>query len=295
MIVLTNPPLTKGSPELRNRIYRFAANDTDLGSEKRVSRREETTPVDGEFYRSRGHYGLTHTCRLVRAEFRLQFLKNRAISVHIRDADEYLETVLTPDAIASESNVGWFSIRAERQRRDDYPRKLRPLLLKLYSAANLQFRFTEGQGPSVFNNTFLRHHLQWKDALTNDIKHIDADESSHWGLRIVLNPGSHMPWVKDCTRAWFRILHMSEDALAFFEKLGLNPESDMIFIRRGTKVPRDMASSLNKGGKRGLVDKAKFGRSSDAESTKRPLLVPESRSMSFATSLAPSTGNTRAG
>lgn len=280
------------SSELRNRIYRFAASDADCRAEKRISRRDETTPLDGDFYRSRGYYGLTQTCRLVRTEFRLQYLRDRAISVHIRDADDYLDSVLTPEAITSESNVGWFSIRAERERRDDYPRKLRPLLLKLYRAANLQFRFTEGQGPSVFNNTFLRYHLQWKDALMNDIKHIDAEEASHWGLRIVLNPGSQMTWVKDCTRAWFRILHMSEEALAFFEKLGLNPESDMIFIRRGTKVPRDMASS-DKGGKRSLIDKARSGRHSDVESihSKQPLLVPESRSMSFATSLAPSTVN----
>jgi len=279
------------SSELRSRIYRFAADDADPGVEKRVSRRDVTVPVDSGFYRSRGCYGLTHTCRLIRAEFRLQYLRDRAISVHIRDADEYLETVLTPEAIASEDNVGWFSIRADGQRRDDYPRRLRPLLMKLYSAANLQFRFTQGNGPSVFNNTFLRHHLEWKEALMHDIKHIDADESSHWGLRIVLNPGSQMAWVKDCTRAWFRIRHMSEEALAFLEKLGLNPESDMIFIRRGTKVPRDMAPPTQ-GGRRGrIATTAKFGRSSDAESTKRPLLVPESRSMSFATSLAPSTAN----
>ncbi|KAH9878059.1 hypothetical protein J1614_003276 [Plenodomus biglobosus] len=280
------------SSELRNRIYRFAASDADCRAEKRISRRAETTPLDGDFYRSRGYYGLTQTCRLVRTEFRLQYLRDRAVSVHIRDADDYLDSVLTPEAITSGSNVGWFSIRAERERRDDYPRKLRPLLLKLYSAANLQFRFTEGQGPSVFNNTFLRYHLQWKDALMNDIKHIDAEEASHWGLRIVLNPGSKMTWVKDCTRAWFRIMHMSEEALAFFEKLGLNPESDMIFIRRGTKVPRDMASS-DKGGKRSLIDKAMPGRHSDVGSihSKQPLLVPESRSMSFATSLAPSTIN----
>ncbi|KAF2846236.1 hypothetical protein T440DRAFT_472069 [Plenodomus tracheiphilus IPT5] len=279
------------SSELRNRIYRIAANDADRGVEKRISRRDETSPIDTDFYRSRGYYGLTQTCRLIRTEFRLQYLRDRAVSVHIRDADDYLASVLTPDAIASESNVGWFSIRAERQRRNDYPRKLRPLLMKLYSAANLQFRFTEGQGPSVFNNTFLRYHLEWRDALMNDIKHIDADEASHWGLRIVLNPGSAMTWVKDCTRAWFRILHMSEEALAFFEKLGLNPESDMIFIRRGTKVPRDMTSSGM--GKRSLIDKAKLGRNSDAGSiqSKQPLLIPESRSMSFATSLAPSTVN----
>ncbi|CBY01448.1 hypothetical protein IAQ61_003278 [Plenodomus lingam] len=280
------------SSELRNRIYRLAARDADHGVEKRISRREGTTPVDSDFYRSRGYYGLTQTCRLVRAEFRLQHLKDRAISVHIRDADDYLDSVLTPEAIASENNVGWFSIRADRERRDDYPRKLRPLLLKLYSAANLQFRFTEGQGPSVFNNTFLRYHLEWKYALINDIKHIDAEEASHWGLRIVLNPASQMKWVKDCTRAWFRILHMSEEALAFFAKLGLNPESDMIFIRRGTKVPRDMTSS-GKAAKRSLIDRAKSGRGSDAQSihSKRPLLIPESRSMSFATSLTPSTIN----
>ncbi|KAI8931060.1 hypothetical protein NX059_012071 [Plenodomus lindquistii] len=284
------------SSDLRNRIYRIAASDANCGVEKRISRRNETTPLDNDFYRSRGSYGLTQTCRRIRAEFRLQYLKDRAVSVHIRDADDYLDSILTPEAIASESNVGWFSIRADRQRRDDYPRRLRPLLMKLYSAANLQFRFTEGEGPSVFNNTFLRYHAEWREALICDIKHIDADEASHWGLRIVLNPGSSMPWVKDCTRAWFRILHMSEEALAFFEKLGLNPESDMIFIRRGTKVPKDMTSST-KGGKRSIIGKALPGRNSDVSSihAKRPLLVPESRSMSFATSLAPSTidGDTR--
>lgn len=221
--------------------------------------------------------------------------------MHIRDADDFLDAFLTPDVVASNDNIGWLSIRAEQNKRSDYPRKLRPLLMKLYNTANLQFRFTEGQGPSVFNNSFLRHHVEWKYALGHDIKHIDADEASHWGLRIVLNPGSEMPWVRDTSRAWFRILHISDEGLNFFQTLGLNHESDMIFIRRGTRNGRDNTSSDSP--KRGGIDRHKLsngtqngnsngnGKDNDDGSIKVPLLVPESRSMSFATSVTPSTVN----
>lgn len=283
--------------ELRNRIYRIAANDRDNTVEKRVSRRTSST-VDSAFYRSWGYYGLTQTSRLIRAEFRPYYLKDRAISVHLRDAEDYLEALLSPELIASGNNIGWLSIRAEAERKDDYPIRIEHFLKLLYSAPNLQFRFTDGDGPSVFNNTFLRHHAQWKKAFAEDIKHMDMAEASHWGIEIVLNPKSKMSWVKESNRAWVRMMHLSEGAHEFFGDLGLNTEADMIFVRRGAPssklrgMARDMTSSgsskpnkAKRGGSMGIA--ARLGSETGSIHSKRPLL--DERSMSVGTNKSAST------
>jgi hypothetical protein len=63
------------------------------------------------------------------------YLRDRAISVHIRDAQDYLEAIY-PVGKADRNTVGaWLTIRTDNERRAKYdtPIEIRPLLLTLFN------------------------------------------------------------------------------------------------------------------------------------------------------------------
>lgn len=230
--------------DLRSRIYRFVADDVERLEERRVSPRT-VEGVDTEFFRHRTSYGLTQTCRLIRREFRPIFLKDRTISVHFRDAVNYFDSQFSYKPIETEGTVGMLIVRMEAESKDDYPRlfhrDLDPILRRLYSVPNLEFRFTEKGGATMFNNVFVVHRAAWKRALEADIKHIDIEEPSLWGMRLVINHNSRQPWLKDCMKAWVRMTHMPKESLEFFDTLGFKEEFshfDMIFVRRSSKLDK---------------------------------------------------------
>jgi len=280
------------SYELRTRIYRTIANDAERIDEKRVSRRTSEA-VDSAFFQNRDYFGLTQTCRLIRREFRPVYLKDRVISVHIRDADDYLETLFSYKPIETEGSIGLLLIRTEAENKDDYPRiitphrRLDPLLRRLLSVPNLQFRFTENGGASMFNNVFVVHQAAWKLALQNQVKYVDVEEPSLWGMRLVLNPDAEQPWMQECSRAWMRMIHMPEESLEFFSALGFSLEfahADMIFVRRATSTKmkdfaRGMTSSHSWRAKKGRTNSGRLGSIADNASlhSNRPLLAGSAR------------------
>lgn len=276
------------SYDLRNRIYHFAADDAERLQEKRVS--PCAFPgTDSNFFRQRTSYGLTQACRLTRREFRPMYLKDRTIAVHFRDAANYFDTQFSYKPIEAEGTIGLLIIRMEAESKDDYPRlfhrDLDPLLRRIYDVPNLNFRFTDRGGASMFNNIFVVHRAAWKRALQTDVKHIDIEEPSLWGMRLVLNHNSPQPWLKDCMKAWVRMTHMPEGSLEFFESLGFSQESshfDMIFVRRSSKMERftkGMSSLHSSKAKQGKSYPGRLGSIADNASlhSNRPLLAGSTR------------------
>ncbi|KAF1837650.1 hypothetical protein BDW02DRAFT_543441 [Decorospora gaudefroyi] len=222
--------------EVRNKIYTYAANDKERLIEKHVSRRSTETTSDA-FFAARSYYGLTQVSRQTRQEFRELYLRDRAISVHIRDAQDYLEAIYPSAgtcAVDRNTIMAWLTIRTDVERRGKYdtPIEIRPLLLSLFNTPGLDFEFT-GKGGEIFNELFIGYEPEWKSAVANEFKSVELKEPSVFGMRIVLNPKSATPWVKTCPISVTRLPHVPEEALEFFSALGLDTENDMIFVRRG--------------------------------------------------------------
>jgi hypothetical protein len=171
------------------------------------------------------------------------YLKDRAISVHIRDAQDYLEAIY-PVGKADRNTVGaWLTIRTDNERRAKYdtPIEIRALLLTLFNTPGLDYEFT-GKGGGIFNELFVGYETEWKAAVEHDFKSVELKEASCFGMRIVLNPKSRALWVKGCPISVTRLPHLPEEALEYFGKLGLDTENDMIFVRRG--APRWMRADF---------------------------------------------------
>ncbi|EOA87573.1 hypothetical protein ACJQWK_08655 [Exserohilum turcicum] len=222
--------------EVRNRIYAICAYDKDRLVEKEVSRRNAATTSDA-FWEVRGYYSLTQASRQTRKEFRPLYLKDRAISVHIRDAEDYLEAIYPTFghfAIARDAISIWLTIRTEVERRGKYdtPIEIRPLLLRLFNTPGLDFEFF-GKGGSVFNELFLGYESEWRAAVNNELKSVELKEPSLFGMKLVLDPKCPTYWIKQCAISVTRLPHVPEEALEWFSSLGLDTENDMIFVRRG--------------------------------------------------------------
>ncbi|USP78862.1 hypothetical protein yc1106_06136 [Curvularia clavata] len=229
-------PLAYRRVEVRNRIYAICANDKERLIEKEVSRRNTTTTSDA-FWAARGFYSLTQVSRQTRKEFRPLYLKDRAISVHIRDAQEYLDTIYPvsgTSAIDRNNIVAWLTIRTDVERRGKYdtPIEIRPLLASLFNTPGIDFEFT-GKGGAIFNELFLGYEPEWRAAVNNELKSVELKEPSMFGMRLVLDPKCPTPWIKQCAISVTRLPHVPEEALEWFSALGLDPENDMIFVRRG--------------------------------------------------------------
>ncbi|KAL6705103.1 hypothetical protein ACN47E_007362 [Coniothyrium glycines] len=274
--------------DLRKKIYGFAADDVDRLQERRVSPHALGVSGDGIF-QQRGFYGLTQTCRIIRREFRPIYLKDRVIAVHFRDAANYFDSQFSYTPTEAEGTIGLLIIRMEAESKDDYPnlfhRDLDPILRRLLDVPNLQFRFTDNGGSSIFNNVFVVHRAAWKTALEKDIKHIDIEEPSLWGMRLVINHDSRQPWLKDCMKAWVRMTHMPKESLEFFESLGFSAESshfNMIFVRRSSKLERltkGISSLHSSKAKKNDPAYGRLGSISDGASlhSHRPLLAGSAR------------------
>ncbi|RMZ67598.1 hypothetical protein GMOD_00001546 [Pyrenophora seminiperda CCB06] len=225
--------------EVRNRIYAIAAYNKERLIEKRVCRRgaTATTTTSDAFWEARGYYGLTQASRQTRQEFRTLYLRDRAISVHIRDAQDYLEAIYPSSGKCAfdRNDISlWLTIRTDVERRGKYdtPIEIRPLLLSLYTTDGLEFEFT-GKGGAIFNELFIGYEAEWKAAVANEFKNVELKEPSIFGLRLVLNPKCQTPWIKQCKISVTRLPHVPEDALPWFSALGLDVEEDMIFVRKG--------------------------------------------------------------
>jgi len=90
-----------------------------------------------------------------------------------------------------------------------------------------------GKGGAIFNELFVGYEAEWKAAVEGVFKSVELKEPSVFGLRLVLNPKSTVPWVKQCKISVTRLPHVPEDALEWFSALGLDTENDMIFVRKG--------------------------------------------------------------
>jgi hypothetical protein len=230
--------------EVRDRIYTLCASDKERLVEKHVSRRNTETTSDN-FFAARGYYGLTQASRQTRQAFRDLYLKDRAISVHIRDAQDYLEAIYPSGKVDRDTINAWLTIRTDNERRAKYdtPIEVRPLLLNLFNTPDLEYEFTE-RGGGIFNELFVGYETEWKTAVENDFKSVELKEASCFGMRIVLNPKSKAPWVKACPISVTRLPHVPEEAQEYFSKLGLDVENDMIFVRRG--APKWMRADFMK-------------------------------------------------
>ncbi|KAI4645165.1 hypothetical protein J4E93_005965 [Alternaria ventricosa] len=222
--------------EVRNRIYALAANDKQRLVEQHVSRRSVTTTSEG-FWAARAYYSLTQASRQTRREFRELYLRDRAVSVHIRDAQDYLDAIYPSSgnfAVDRNTISAWLTIRTDVERRGKYdtPIEIRPLLLSLFQAPGLEYEFV-GKGGAVFNELFVGYEAEWKAAVEGVFKSVELKEPSVFGMRLVLNPKSTVPWVKQCKISVTRLPHVPEDALEWFSALGLDTENDMIFVRKG--------------------------------------------------------------
>lgn len=233
--------------EVRDKIYALAAGDKERLVEKHVSKRntETTSPA---FFAARGYYGLTQVSRQIRQEFRDLYLRDRSISVHIRDAQDYLEAIYPSEKVDRNGIIVWLTIRTDNERRGKYdtPIEIRPLLLNLFNARGIDYEFV-GKGGGIFNELFLGYEHEWRNAVENDFKSVELKEASCFGLRIVLNPKSRAPWVKTCAISVTRLPHVPEEALEYFGTLGLNIEDETIFVRRG--APRWMRADFLSGKK----------------------------------------------
>jgi hypothetical protein len=222
--------------EVRNRIYQLAAADKDRLIEKHVSRRSITSTSD-TFFATRGYYGLTQASRETRQGFRELYLSNRAISVHIRDAKDYLETIYPSSgscAVPRETINIWLTIRTDVERRGKYdtPIEIKPLLHSLFNIPGLDFEF-DGKGSAIFNQLFIGYESEWKQAIANEFKNVELKEPSMFGMKLVFDSKSNTPWVKQIPISVTRLPHVPEDTLPWFTALGLDIENDMIFVRRG--------------------------------------------------------------
>jgi hypothetical protein len=221
---------------VRNRIYQLAAADKDRLIEKRVIRRSEAS-TDDAFFAARGYYGLTQASRETRQGFRELYLSNRAISLHIRDAKDYLDTIYPSSgsyAVPHGTINTWLTIRtdAERRAKYDVPIEIKPLLHILFNTPGLDFEF-DGKGGAIFNQLFVGYEAEWKMAVANEFKNVELKEPSMFGMRLVLDSKSNSPWVKQIPISVTRLPHVPEDTLPWFAALGLDIENDMIFVRRG--------------------------------------------------------------
>jgi hypothetical protein len=235
---------------VRKKIYSYAASDKERLIEKHVSRRTTETTSDA-FFKARGYYGLTQVSRQTRQEFRELYLRDRAISVHIRDAQGYLEAIYPSSgkhAVDRNAIIAWLTIRTDVERRGkfDTPIEIRPLLLNLFNAPGLDYEFT-GTGGALFNELFIGYEIEWRAAVEDVFKSVELKEPSCFGMRIVLDPKSRAPWVKSCPISVTRLPHVPEEALEFFSALGLDTEDDMIFVRRG--APKWMRGDFGRGHK----------------------------------------------
>lgn len=222
--------------EVRDRIYAICAYDKDRLIEKEVSRRNTTTTTDA-FWAARGYYSLTQVSRQTRKEFRPLYLKDRAISVHMRDAQEYLDVIYPTsgsNVIDRGNIVAWLTIRTDVERRGKYdtPIEIRPLLARLFNTPGIDFEFN-GKGGAIFNELFLGYEPEWRAAVNNEFKSVELKEPSVFGMRLVLDPKCPTPWIKKCAISVTRLPHVPEEAHEWFSALGLDTENDMIFVRRG--------------------------------------------------------------
>ncbi|KAI4702333.1 hypothetical protein J4E81_002696 [Alternaria sp. BMP 2799] len=236
--------------EVRNRIYALAANDKQRLIEQHVSRRSVTTTSEA-FWAARGYYSLTQASRQTRREFRDLYFRDRAVSVHIRDAQDYLDTIYPSSGnLAVDRNTisAWLTIRTDVERRGKYdtPIEIRPLLLSLFQTPGLEYEFV-GKGGAIFNELFVGYEAEWKAAVEGVFKSVELKEPSVFGLRLVLSPKSREPWVKQCKISVTRLPHVPEDALEWFSALGLDTENDMIFVRKG--APKWLRGDFIKGSK----------------------------------------------
>ncbi|KNG50883.1 hypothetical protein TW65_01861 [Stemphylium lycopersici] len=241
---------TANNLEVRNRIYAICAYNKERLVEKHVSRRNATTTSDA-FWAARGYYSLTQASRQTRQEFRALFLRGRTISVHIRDAQDYLDAIYPASgkcAVDRNAIVAWLTIRTDVERRGKYdtPIEVRPLLLSLLNTPGLDFEFT-GNGGAIFNELFIGYEPEWKSAVNNEFKSVELKEPSVFGMRLVLDPKCRTPWIKQCAISVTRLPHLPEDALQWFSALGLDTENDMIFVRRG--APKWLRGDFMKGSK----------------------------------------------
>lgn len=217
------------------------------------------------------------------------YMKDRTIAVHFRDAVNYFDDHFSYKPMETEGTIGLLIVRMEPESKDDYPRyfhrDLDPILRRMLSVPNLDFRFTEHGGASIFNNIFVVHRAAWKKALESDVKHIDIEEPSLWGMRLVINHNSRQPWLKDCMKAWVRMTHMPEESQEYWESLGFSQESshwDMIFVRRSSKMERftkGMSSLHSSKAKQGRANGGRLGSIADSASlhSNRPLLAGSTR------------------
>ncbi|KAF1940987.1 hypothetical protein EJ02DRAFT_348815 [Clathrospora elynae] len=219
--------------EVRNRIYHLCASDPERLDEQHVSRRGTASTAPTSF-EARGYYGLTQANSQTRKEFREMYFRDRTISVHIRDAQDYLETMYTNPSVNRETIAGWLTIRTDVERRGKYntPIEVRALLRILFNTPGLDYEFTGARGGAIFNELFIGYETEWRYAVENVFKSVELKEPSMFGMRLVVDRKCRLPWVEQCPISVTRLPHMPEESVPFFSELGLDLQNDMIFVRK---------------------------------------------------------------